>query len=161
MTRPSTPESPQPASSGPEDRRRPTDASADDATRLDAEASRDVRSRSLRLLGALLRPRRGALAVAGLLVVVSTLGQVAGPWLVSLAIDSAVPDLMDGDVGTLVLVGSAYLVAAVVGGLCAGAYVRQAARIAQGVLLDLRRRVFRHTQLLSLEFHESYTSGRI
>ncbi|MFD6175912.1 MULTISPECIES: ABC transporter ATP-binding protein [unclassified Isoptericola] len=161
MSRPSTPEPSQPATSGPDDRRRPTDATADDATRLDAAASRDVRSRSLRLLGELLRPRRGALALAGLLVVVSTLGQVAGPWLVSLAIDSAVPDLMDGDVGTLVLVGSAYLVAAVVGGLCAGAYVRQAAKIAQGVLLDLRRRVFRHTQLLSLEFHESYTSGRI
>ncbi|SKC71038.1 ABC transporter ATP-binding protein [Krasilnikoviella flava] len=161
MSRPSKPEPSQPATSRPDDRRRPTDASADDTTQLDAEASREVRSRSLRLLGELLRPRRGALALAGLLVVVSTLGQVAGPWLVSLAIDSAVPDLMDGDVDTLVLVGSAYLVAAVVGGLCAGAYVRQAARIAQGVLLDLRRRVFRHTQLLSLEFHESYTSGRI
>ena len=29
------------------------------------------------------------------------------------------------------------------------------------MLLDLRRRVFRHTQRLSLEFHEQYTSGRI
>ena len=29
------------------------------------------------------------------------------------------------------------------------------------MLLDLRLRVFRHTQRLSLEFHESYTSGRI
>ena len=29
------------------------------------------------------------------------------------------------------------------------------------MLLDLRIRVFRHTQRLSLEFHEKYTSGRI
>ena len=29
------------------------------------------------------------------------------------------------------------------------------------MLLDLRVRVFRHTQRLSLEFHEKYTSGRI
>ena len=35
------------------------------------------------------------------------------------------------------------------------------ARISQAVLLDLRKRVFLHTQRLSLEFHESYTSGRI
>jgi len=115
----------------------------------------------MRLLGDLLRPRKRALAWAGVLVVISTLGQVAGPWLVSLAIDVAVPALADGRAAPLVLVGSAYLVAAVVGGLCAGAYVRAAARIAQGVLLALRRRVFRHTQLLSLDFHESYTSGRI
>ncbi|MFD6092709.1 ABC transporter ATP-binding protein [Oerskovia sp. NPDC060338] len=141
--------------------RRPTDAAADDATRLDRETSAAVRARSMRLLGELLRPRRRALAWAGVLVVLSTLGQVAGPWLVSLAIDVAVPALADGRAAPLVLVGSAYLVAAVVGGLCAGAYVRAAARIAQGVLLALRRRVFRHTQLLSLDFHESYTSGRI
>ncbi len=142
-------------------RRRPTDATADDATRLDKATSRAVRSRSLRLLGDLLRPRTRALALAGVLVVVATLGQVAGPWLVALAIDDAVPAVTDGRPTTLVAVGAAYLVAAVVGGLCAGAYVRAAARIAQGVLLELRRRVFRHTQRLSLEFHESYTSGRI
>ena len=141
--------------------RRPTDAAADDATRLDRETSAAVRARSMRLLGDLLRPRKRALAWAGVLVVISTLGQVAGPWLVSLAIDVAVPALADGRAVPLVLVGSAYLVAAVVGGLCAGAYVRSAARIALGVLLALRRRVFRHTQLLSLDFHESYTSGRI
>jgi len=141
--------------------RRPTDASADDATGLDREASRAVRSRSLRLLAELLRPRARPLSVAGVLVVVATLAQVAGPWLVAVAIDSAVPALRDGDPSRLVLVGGAYVVAAVVGGLCAGAYVRAAARIAQDVLLDLRRRVFRHTQRLSLEFHESYTSGRI
>jgi ATP-binding cassette subfamily B protein len=148
-----------PHGSGP--RRRPTDASADDATRLDKATSRAVRARSLRLLGKLLRPRVRALALAGVLVVVATLGQVAGPWLVAVAIDDAVPALVDGNPRTLVAVGAAYLVAAVAGGLCAGAYVRAAARIAQGVLLELRRRVFRHTQRLSLEFHESYTSGRI
>jgi ATP-binding cassette, subfamily B, bacterial len=140
---------------------RATDAVADDATRLDAATSKAVRARSKRLLGNLLRPRIRSLVFAGLLVVTATLGQVAGPWLVSLAIDKAVPDLAGGDPSTLVIVGCAYLLAALAGGVCAGAYVRAAARIAQGVLLDLRRRVFRHTQLLSLEFHESYTSGRI
>ncbi len=146
---------------GDQPRRRPTDATADDATRLDVATSAAVRARSLHLLGDLLRPRTRALALAGVLVVVATLGQVAGPALVAIAIDSAVPALADGDPGPLVTVGAAYLVAAVLGGLCAGAYVRAAARIAQGVLLELRRRVFRHTQRLSLEFHESYTSGRI
>ncbi len=146
---------------GDQPRRRPTDATADDATRLDVATSAAVRSRSLRLLGDLLRPRTRALALAGVLVVVATLGQVAGPALVAIGIDSAVPALAEGDTRPLVTVGAAYLVAAVVGGLCAGAYVRAAARIAQGVLLELRRRVFRHTQRLSLEFHESYTSGRI
>ncbi|MEV0894116.1 ABC transporter ATP-binding protein [Promicromonospora sp. NPDC050262] len=142
-------------------RRRPTDAAADDETRLGKEASQAVRRRSMQLLGDLLRSHQRALAWAAVLVVASTLGQVAGPWLVAVAIDRAVPALQDGSVTPLVLTGAGYLVAAVLGGVAAGAYVRAAARIAQAVLLDLRRRVFRQTQRLSLEFHESYTSGRI
>jgi ATP-binding cassette subfamily B protein len=142
-------------------RRLPTDAAADDETRLNKETSRSVRRRSMRLLGDLLRPHKKALAWAAVLVVASTLGQVAGPWLVAVAIDQAVPALQDGSATPLVLSGAGYLAAAILGGVAAGAYVRAAARIAQAVLLDLRRRVFRQTQRLSLEFHESYTSGRI
>ena len=142
-------------------RRRPTSAAADDETSLGKEASRSVRRRSMRLLGDLLRPHKKALAWAAVLVVASTLGQVAGPWLVAVAIDQAVPALQDGSITPLVLSGAGYLAAAILGGVAAGAYVRAAARIAQAVLLDLRRRVFRQTQRLSLEFHESYTSGRI
>ena len=59
-------------------RRRPTDAAADDETLLGKEASRAVRSRSMRLLGDLLRSHKRALAWAAVLVVASTLGQVAG-----------------------------------------------------------------------------------
>nr|WP_216645688.1 ABC transporter ATP-binding protein [Isoptericola halotolerans] len=128
---------------------------------LDRATSTAVRRRSLRLLGELLRPRWRPLAWAGALIVVGTLGQVAGPLLVQAGVDSALPALRDGDPGPLVAVGGTYLVAAVLGGVCAGAYVRAAARVAQSVLLELRRRVFRHTQRLSLEFHESYTSGRV
>jgi ATP-binding cassette subfamily B protein len=146
---------------GPADRRRPTDAAADDETSLGKEASRSVRRRSMHLLGDLLRPHKKALAWAAVLVVASTIGVVAGPWLVAEAIDRAVPALRDGSVTPLVVIGAGYLAAAVLGGVAAGAYVRAAARIAQAVLLDLRRRVFRQTQRLSLEFHESYTSGRI
>ena len=40
-------------------------------------------------------------------------------------------------------------------------YTVLSARISQAILLDLRKRVFLHAQRLSLEFHESYTSGRI
>jgi ATP-binding cassette, subfamily B, bacterial len=143
------------------DGRRAGDAHSDDASLLDRATSAAVRRRSLRLLGELLRPRWRPLAWAGVLIVVATLGQVAGPLLVQAAIDTALPALRDGDPTRLAAVGGTYVAAAVLGGVCAGAYVRAAARVAQSVLLELRRRVFRHTQRLSLEFHESYTSGRV
>ena len=89
------------------------------------------------------------------------LAAVAGPALVAYGIDQALPALVDGDARPITLATAAYLTAAVLGGLLTAATVRMSARVSQTMLLDLRRRVFRHTQRLSLEFHESYTSGRI
>ncbi|WP_181782706.1 ABC transporter ATP-binding protein, partial [Pseudonocardia pini] len=45
-------------------------------------------------------------------------------------------------------------------GLRAG-FLLLSGRIGQDVLLELRRRVFGHAQRLALEWHESYTSGRL
>ena len=57
--------------------------------------------------------------------------------------------------------GAAYLAAAVAAAGLIAWYVTSTARLSQAILLDLRKRVFLHTQRLSLEFHEKYTSGRI
>ncbi len=54
-----------------------------------------------------------------------------------------------------------YIVVAVLGAVLTAWYTVLAARISQAILFDLRKRVFLHTQRLSLEFHETYTSGRI
>ncbi|KQY20683.1 ABC transporter [Cellulomonas sp. Root485] len=123
--------------------------------------SRLIRRRSLSLLRSLLRPVAGAAWATAALVVGAQLAAVAGPALVAFGIDQALPALTDGDAGPITLATAAYLAAALLGGLLTAATVRASARVSQTMLLDLRRRVFRHTQRLSLEFHESYTSGRI
>jgi ATP-binding cassette subfamily B protein len=134
----------------------PAGTADEDETRLSRAQSKAVRQRSLRLLGDLMRPHRKGLWLAGVLVVVSTVAQVAGPALIATAIDTTLVRLRDhGEWGPLLLVGGLYVVAAAVAGLSISGYVRTAARVSQGILLDLRRRVFRQTQRLSLEFHES------
>ncbi|WP_028049198.1 ABC transporter ATP-binding protein [Cellulomonas sp. URHD0024] len=136
----------------------------DDESRDDAPSrteSRRLRRRSLTLLASLLAPVSGAAWWTAALVVGSQVAAVAGPALVAYGIDHGLPALQDGDRGPLLLAAGAYLVAALLGGVLVAATVRASARVSQTMLLDLRRRVFRHTQRLSLEFHESYTSGRI
>jgi len=123
--------------------------------------SRAIRRRSIRLLGSLMSPVRGLIAMTILVVVVSTAAQVAGPALIAFGIDRGLPALLDGDVVPLVAVVAVYLVVGVVGAGLIGWYSVLTARVSQAILLDLRKRVFRHTQRLSLEFHERYTSGRI
>ncbi|TFI48870.1 ABC transporter ATP-binding protein, partial [Micrococcus endophyticus] len=61
----------------------------------------------------------------------------------------------------VVLVGGAYALTGVTGGVLLGLYQWLTARASQRMLLALRVRVFRHTQRLSLGFHEKYTSGRV
>ncbi|MGR2753096.1 ABC transporter ATP-binding protein [Agromyces arachidis] len=123
--------------------------------------SAHIRRRSLRLLRSLLRPLRGTLWLTMTVVLVSTLAQVAGPALIAYGIDTGLPALVRGEWMPTALAGFAYLFTGIVGAFLIAWYIRLAARISQAVLIDLRTRIFLHTQKLSLEFHESYTSGRI
>ncbi|MBG6184232.1 ATP-binding cassette subfamily B protein [Arthrobacter sp. CAN_A214] len=128
---------------------------------LSKAQSRAVRSRSFRLLGSLIRPNRRQFIWTVLLVVISQAARVAGPAIIAFGIDNALPSLISGDPFQLWMAGGAYLVAAILASVLTAGYVRATAQLSQAMLLDLRLRVFRHTQRLSLEFHEKYTSGRI
>ena len=129
---------------------------------LNKAESKQLRERSVRLLKSLLAPLRGRVAWTIVVVVISTGAQIAGPALIAYGINVGLPALMNNqDWMPLSLTVIAYLIAAVVGAWLISSYTILSARISQAILIDLRKRVFRHTQLLSLEFHESYTSGRI
>jgi ATP-binding cassette subfamily B protein len=123
--------------------------------------SRQMRQRSLKLLGSLLRPLRTRVILTMLVVVVATAAQVAGPALIAHGIDTGLPALIDGDWTPLLMTIAGFLVAAVVGAVLMAWYTVLTARISQEILLDLRKRIFLQTQRLSLDFHENYTSGRI
>ncbi|MEU9860834.1 ATP-binding cassette domain-containing protein [Streptomyces sp. NPDC047971] len=113
------------------------------------------------LLRSLLSAHRARVAVAALVLLVQQAAVQAGPLLVAYAIDHGVPAIRDGDHGPVVAVAVGYLLCAAAAGLLQYAFVRGAARVNQDVLLDLRGRIFRHAQVLSVDFHERYTSGRL
>jgi ATP-binding cassette subfamily B protein len=133
----------------------------EDNAHLSKSESKTVRRRSLALLGSLIRPVRLRFWLTIAMVVLSQAARVAGPALTAFGIDHALPALRSGDNLPLVLTGAAYLAAAVATAGLTALYVTSTARLSQAMLLDLRVRVFQHTQRLSLEFHEKYTSGRI
>ncbi|MDQ0686387.1 ATP-binding cassette subfamily B protein [Streptomyces achromogenes] len=113
------------------------------------------------LLRSLLAPMRARVALTTLLLLLQQAAVQAGPLLVAYAIDRAVPALRADDHGPLVAVGVGYLLCAVASGGLQYAFLLASARVSQDVLLDLRGRIFRHAQALSLDFHERYTSGRL
>ncbi|MBX3068309.1 MAG: ABC transporter ATP-binding protein [Cryobacterium sp.] len=123
--------------------------------------SKQIRARSLRLLSSLIRPLRARIALTVIVVLVSTAAQVAGPTFVALGIDRGLPALLNQDWFPIGLAVIAFLVTGIMGAVLIAWYTVLTARISQAILIDLRKRVFLHTQRLSLEFHESYTSGKI
>ncbi|MFV2117235.1 ABC transporter ATP-binding protein, partial [Streptomyces sp. Act-28] len=108
-----------------------------------------------------LAPRRARVALAALLLLLQQAAVQAGPLLVAYAIDRAVPSLRQGDHGPVVAVAVGYGLCALGAGLFQYGFVEASARVNQDVLLDLRGRIFRHAQALSVDFHERYTSGRL
>jgi ATP-binding cassette subfamily B protein len=113
------------------------------------------------LLRSLLAPLKARVTVTTLLLLLQQAVVQAGPLLVAYAIDRAVPAFRAEDHGPLIAVGAGYLGCALAAGGLQYAFVSAAARVSQDVLLDLRGRIFRHAQALSVDFHERYTSGRL
>ncbi len=125
-------------------------------------ASLVLRDRSRRLLTSLLRPYRKILALVFAIVVVENAARLAIPYLVKEGIDNGIPPMQAGEGSRVLLtITGAVLVTVVVQAISRQAFLTISGQVGQDVLLELRRRVFRHFQRLSPAFHDRYTSGRV
>jgi ATP-binding cassette subfamily B protein len=134
--------------------------SQDDDLPIDEALPRRREARAL--LVSLLRPYRTTVVLLALVVVVENVARLSVPLLVQRGIDKGIPPILDG--------GSAHTLLVIVGVLGAVVliqatsrmfFLQRSGRIGQKVLLELRRRVYRHFQRLDIAFHERYTSGRV
>ncbi len=133
--------------------------SADDSV-IDETVSRRGEARAL--LFSLLRPYRAVIAVLAIIVVVENAARLSVPILVQRGIDHGIPPILAGGSARELVVILAVLCGVVI--LQAGSrmvFLRRSGRIGQRVLLELRRRLFRHFQRLDVAFHDRYTSGRV
>ncbi|MDU2058546.1 MAG: ABC transporter ATP-binding protein, partial [Dermabacter sp.] len=121
---------------------------------LTKEENRASRKRSLTLLRELLAPEKGSIVLVAIMVVLAQAAVVAGPAILAWGIDNGLPALIDGDALPALGAAGLHATCAIVAAALTFVFTRQSSVIGQRLLLELRRRVFRHTQRLSLEFHE-------
>ncbi|MEU3890275.1 ABC transporter ATP-binding protein [Streptomyces sp. NPDC029041] len=140
---------------------RPDDRPAGTGDPFDQDALPTPPGATGALLRSLLAPMKVRVTVTTALLLLQQAVVQAGPLLVAYAIDRGVPAFRAQDHGPLIAVGAGYLACALAAGGLQFAFVAAAARVSQDVLLDLRGRIFRHAQALSVDFHERYTSGRL
>jgi ATP-binding cassette, subfamily B, bacterial len=132
----------------------------DDGSPIDETVPR--RRQARRLLGSLLRPYRLTLALLALVVVVENAARLSVPLLVQRGIDHGIPPIVDGgSARTLMVIVAVLCVVALIQASSRMFFLRRSGRIGQTVLLELRRRVFRHFERLDIAFHDRYTSGRV
>ncbi|MGA8255666.1 MAG: ABC transporter ATP-binding protein [Nocardioides sp.] len=117
---------------------------------------------SAELLRELLRPYKRAIYVLIGVVVIENAARLSIPYLVKEGIDTGIPPIRaDNDLGPLGLIVGLVLVATLTQAVTRNLFLVRSGRIGQDVLYQVRRRVFRHFQVLSPAFHDDYTSGRV
>ncbi|MCO1658422.1 ABC transporter ATP-binding protein [Pseudonocardia humida] len=136
-------------------------AEDDEADVLPTRAGLALQRRARALVADLARPHRRALVVAAVLLVVENVAMLAGPLLIATAIDVGVPAALAGRPGPLAWSIVGYAGVGLAAALLRAGFLVLSGRIGQDALLDLRGRVLTHGQRLPLDFHESYTSGRL
>ncbi|MBM7414020.1 MULTISPECIES: ABC transporter ATP-binding protein [Nocardiaceae] len=130
-------------------------------TDVDRAGNLVLAGRSRRLLFSLLRPHRRRTVLAMAIIFLDNLAFVAGPLFIAHALDTGVAAAVDGRWAPLVWTVAGYVVVGFLGAATTYAFLMVSGRLSQDILFDLRERVFRHTQALSLSFHEKYTSGKV
>ena len=130
-------------------------------TNLTPKEQKQARKRSFALLRQMLRPYMGALAASVVSVLVAAVAAAAQPVLIARVLDTAITPITHGDTGPLLTLLAVFAVSVLVNAGATWANVAYTVRVSLGVLLHLRTRVFKHSQALSVSFHESYTSGRV
>lgn len=128
---------------------------------LSPQERAETRERSMALLRQMLRPHRGALALSIISVLLVSGSSAVAPILIARVLDSSIEPLKQGDASVLLTLLVFFVAATAVTAIFSWVNVAYTVRVSLGVVVYLRKRVFRHAQSLSVSFHERYTSGKV
>ena len=128
---------------------------------LSPQERAETRERSMALLRQMLRPHRGALALSIISVLLVSGSSAVAPILIARVLDSSIEPLRQGDASVLLTLLAFFVAATAVTAIFSWVNVAYTVRVSLGVVVYLRKRVFRHAQSLSVSFHERYTSGKV
>ena len=128
---------------------------------LSPQERAETREHSMALLRQMLRPHRGALALSIISVLLVSGSSAIAPLLIARVLDSSIEPLKQGDASPLLTLLAFFVAATAVTAIFSWVNVAYTVRVSLGVVVYLRKRVFRHAQSLSVSFHERYTSGKV
>ncbi|MGW5436070.1 ABC transporter ATP-binding protein [Nocardia asteroides] len=117
--------------------------------------------RSRRLLLDLVRPYRKQAALTFALILLDNAAKISLPLFIAYGLDHGIGQGRQGNWTPLLATVAGFVAVTLLAGLTTYFFLRMSGSLSQRVLFDLRVRAFRHTQRLSVSFHEKYTSGKV
>lgn len=105
-----------------------------------------------------IKPYRKDLLTTLVMMILSNLAVLLGPYLLRHAINNVIPA---GDMLGLLFVALLFLFSIFVSMVCMKYRIRVMSRVAQNVILNLRRDLFNHLQKLSFNYYDSRPHGKI
>lgn len=114
------------------------------------------RQKTMRRLAEYLRPYRMSLVTVTILVVIATFLGLAGPVFFGKALDEYI---VDGDVDGLVLMAVLMLAVYLLQGVFTVIHGILMIRVGQHFVADIRATLFKHFQVLSMDYHDQHRVG--
>ncbi len=110
-----------------------------------------------RLVG-YLKPYKKLMILTVCLMLLASVANLIGPFLIKIAIDEKIPN---GDTGGLAMLAGIYLVAIIITGICLKYRIRIMSRIGQSVIQHIRKDLFTKLQKLDFSYYDSRPHGKI
>ncbi|WP_192986324.1 ABC transporter ATP-binding protein [Carnobacterium mobile] len=131
---------------------------AQNSIRKDEELKEEFNKDQFRRLGGYLKPYKKAISKILVVILISNLVLVLGPYLTSIVIDNAIPN-KNGFLMTIIIV--AFSLATIIGGWCTRYRIQHITLLGQDVLKDMRSEIFEHIQKLSFSYFDTRPHGKI
>lgn len=126
----------------------------DEDEEIDSEFNLEQFKRLLRYL----TPYKKQMTATAILMLVSSVAALIGPYLVKVAIDTEIPDK---NIRMLAILSIIYLITLVITGVSLKYKIRIMSYIGNKVVLDLRKDLFIHLQKLPFSYYDSRPHGKI
>lgn len=110
-----------------------------------------------RMLG-YLKPYRFTVIITVLVMLLSALSSLAGPYLFKIALDSSIPNK---DVKELMFISGIFLVSIAVTALCTKFRIKVMSEVGQSIIKKIRLDLFTHLQKLPFTYYDSRPHGKI
>ena len=128
------------------------------SARKDEELKEEFNFEQFKRLGGYLKPYKKSLTKLLVVILLSNIIMVLGPYLTSIVIDEAIPNKDTTQMGWIILIFS---LATLVGGWCSRYRIQHITLLGQNVLKDMRSQIFEHLQKLSFSYFDTRPHGKI